>query len=152
VITDEIQIIHRILKISDPITLPIHISYFFFIIAASVAATSGREVHAATMVAQIARSDTPNVCAIKTAAFTTKSEESTRIHRLASNFVQFNTIPSLFSEEFLFLFKKIETRYHRSNTTRYIIQNVHIQNFSQKLQSVFSHVIRQSKIEIPKRM
>jgi hypothetical protein len=59
--TDEIPIIQRMLNISDPITFPIHISYFFLIIAASVAATSGSDVPAATIVAQIAHSDTQNV-------------------------------------------------------------------------------------------
>jgi hypothetical protein len=58
VITEEIQIIHNILNISDHTTFPIHISYFFLIIAAKVAATSGREVHAAIIVAQIAHSET----------------------------------------------------------------------------------------------
>jgi hypothetical protein len=56
--TAEIQIIHNILNISDQITFPTHISYFFFIIAAKVAATSGREVHAAMIVAHIAHSET----------------------------------------------------------------------------------------------
>ncbi len=55
VITDEIHTIHKMLKISDPITFHTHISYFFFIIAAKVAAISGKLVHAAIMVAQIAR-------------------------------------------------------------------------------------------------
>jgi len=58
VIIEEIPIIHRILNISDHITLPIHISYFFLTIAANVAATSGNDVQAATIVAQIAHSDT----------------------------------------------------------------------------------------------
>jgi hypothetical protein len=58
VITDEIPIIHRILKISDQTTFHTHISYLFLIIAANVAATSGRDVQAATIVAHIARSDT----------------------------------------------------------------------------------------------
>lgn len=58
VIIEEIQIIHKILNISDHTTFPIHISYFFFTIAAKVAATSGKEVHAAIIVAQIAHSET----------------------------------------------------------------------------------------------
>lgn len=52
------------LKISDQITLPTHMSYFLFIIAATVAAISGRLVHAATIVAPIAHSEIPNCCAI----------------------------------------------------------------------------------------
>ena len=58
VITADIQIIQSILNISDHITFHTHISYFFLIIAANVAATSGREVHAAMIVAQIAHSET----------------------------------------------------------------------------------------------
>ena len=58
VIPEEIQIIHNMLNISDHTTFPTHISYLFFIIAAKVAATSGREVHAAIIVAQIAHSET----------------------------------------------------------------------------------------------
>ncbi len=46
---------------SDPITFPTHMSYFFFIRAANVAATSGKLVPAAIIVAQIARSDTHKV-------------------------------------------------------------------------------------------
>ena len=58
VITADIQIIQSILNISDHITFHTHISYFFLIIAAKVAATSGREVHAAMIVAHIAHSET----------------------------------------------------------------------------------------------
>ena len=58
VITEEIQIIHNILNISDHTTFQTHISYLFLRIAAKVAATSGREVHAAIIVAQIAHSET----------------------------------------------------------------------------------------------
>ena len=64
VIIEEIQIIHNILNISDHTTFPIHISYFFFTIAAKVAATSGNEVHAAMIVAQIARCDIQKTSAI----------------------------------------------------------------------------------------
>ena len=50
-----IQMIHKVLKMFDPTRFAIHISYFFFIIAVMVVANSGRLVHAAIMVAQIAR-------------------------------------------------------------------------------------------------
>jgi hypothetical protein len=63
-ITELIQTIHKTLNISDPITFQTHISYFFLAIAAMVAAISGRLVPAATIVAQIARSETPKICAI----------------------------------------------------------------------------------------
>lgn len=56
--TAEIPIIQRILNISDHITFHTHISYFFLIIAAKVAAISGKLVPAAIIVAQIAHSDT----------------------------------------------------------------------------------------------
>ena len=100
VITDDIPIIHRILNISDHITFQTHISYFFFIIAAKVAATSGKDVHAATIVAQIAHSETQKFWAIKTAACTTKSEERTNIPKLASNFAVFKIIHKSFSFDF----------------------------------------------------
>ena len=122
VITAEIPIIHRILKISDPTTFPTHISYFFLIIAASVAATSGSDVQAATIVAQIAHSETQNVCAINTAAFTTKSEDITKIHRLASSFVQFSNIQSLFSDDLGFFLKKREIKNHIRSTHKNIHQ------------------------------
>ena len=51
------QIIPRVLNILDHTRLAIHISYFFFIIAVIVVANSGRLVHAAIIVAQIAHSD-----------------------------------------------------------------------------------------------
>ena len=104
VITADIQIIQSILNISDHITFHTHISYFFLMIAANVAATSGREVHAAMIVAQIARSETQKFWAINTAASTTKSEAKTRIHKLAISFAKFNIIHKSFSLDFhLFL-------------------------------------------------
>jgi hypothetical protein len=64
VITEDIQMIHKTLKISEPITFQTPISYLFLIIAASVAAISGRLVPAATIVAPIAHSDTQACSAI----------------------------------------------------------------------------------------
>ena len=122
VITDEIPIIHRILKISDHTTFPTHISYLFLIIAANVAATSGNDVQAATIVAQIAHSDTQKYWAINTAALTTRSDDSTNIHKLANNFVQFNIIHNLYSDQFLFLLKKRDIRNHAANTIKKIIE------------------------------
>jgi len=92
-ITELIPIIHKMLNISDHITFQTHISYFFFMIAATVVAISGRLVPAATMVAHIARSETPKVWAIKIAALTTSSEASTNIHKLAINFIIFMSVP-----------------------------------------------------------
>lgn len=57
------------------------------IIAATVAAISGRLVPAATIVAQMARSDTPKNWAIYTAAFTTWWDAKTRSHKLATSFM-----------------------------------------------------------------
>ena len=152
VITDEIPIIHKILNISDHTTLPTHISYFFFMIAASVAATSGSDVPAATIVAQIAHSDTQNDCAINTAALTTKSEDRTRIQRLARSLVQFNNIHNLLSQEFLFLLKRREIRYPISNTPRNILQYNQIHTLSQNVQSMLSPVMKQSSTLIQKRI
>jgi len=122
VITELIPIIQRTLKISEPITFPTPISYFFLTIAATVAASSGKEVPAATIVAPIAHSDTQKYCAINTAAFTTISDESTRTQRLAISFVVLRTIHSLFSDEFLFLFKNNETKKRSKSTPRKITQ------------------------------
>ena len=152
VMTDEIPIIQRMLNISDPITFPIHISYFFLIIAASVAATSGSDVPAATIVAQIAHSDTQNVWAINTAAFTTKSDESTSIPKLAISLVQFNSIHNLLSQEFLFLLKRREMRYPINNTHRNMLQYNQIHTLSQNVQSMFSQVTRQRRMLIQKSM
>ena len=55
VIVALIQIIPSVLKIFDPTRFPIHISNFFFKIAVTVVANSGKLVHAAIIVAQIAR-------------------------------------------------------------------------------------------------
>jgi hypothetical protein len=52
--TEDIHAIPSILNMSDQMTFPTHISYFFFIIAANVAAISGKLVPAAIIVAQIA--------------------------------------------------------------------------------------------------
>lgn len=131
VITELIHIIHNTLKISEPTTFQTHISYFFLAIAATVAANSGSEVHAATMVAHIAHSDTQKYCAIKTAAFTTKSDERTSTQRLAINFVKLSNIPNLFSEEFLFLLKKREIRNIIVRKHRNMIQYSDIQRWIQ---------------------
>lgn len=108
VMTEDIHTIQRILNISDQITFPTHISYFFFTIAANVAATSGKLVHAAIIVAQIAHSDTHKVWAMKTAESTTKSEDMTNNHILATNLVQFKNIQFFDSFEFHNFLNNIE--------------------------------------------
>ena len=75
VIIEEIQTIHRILNISDHITFHTHISYFFLIMAANVAAISGKLVHAAIIVAQMAHSDTHITVATYTAEATIISDD-----------------------------------------------------------------------------
>jgi hypothetical protein len=92
VITEEIHTIHKILNISDPITFHIHISYFFLIIAANVAAISGKLVPAAIIVAQIAHSDTHIAVATYTAAATIKSDDIIRSPILAIIFVTLSNI------------------------------------------------------------
>ena len=64
VIVALIQIIPSVLKIFDPTRFPIHISNFFFKIAVTVVANSGKLVHAAMIVAQIARCDIQKISAI----------------------------------------------------------------------------------------
>jgi len=75
VITAEIQTIQRILNMSEPITFHTHISYFFLIIAAKVVAISGKLVHAAIIVAQIAHSDIHITVATYTAEATMISDD-----------------------------------------------------------------------------
>ena len=122
VITEEIQIIHNILNISDHTTFPIHISYFFLMIAAKVAATSGREVHAAIIVAQIAHSETQRCWAIKTAEFTTKSDAITNTQILASNFAKFKIIHNSRSDHLPFFFLNEDMRKKTTNVMRNQIQ------------------------------
>ena len=117
-----IPIIPKILKISDPTTFPTPISYFFLAIAAIVAASSGKEVQAATIVAHIAHSETQKYCAINTAALTTKSEERTSTPRLAMSLVRVKSIHNLFSEECLSLLKNKETKNIIRRTERKTIQ------------------------------
>ena len=64
VIVALIQIIPSVLKIFDPTKFPIHISNFFFNIAVTVVANSGKLVPAAIIVAQIARCDIQKISAI----------------------------------------------------------------------------------------
>ncbi len=102
VITEEIQIIHKILNISDHITFHTHISYFFLIIAAKVAAISGKLVPAAIIVAQIARSDIQMTVATYTADATIMSDDITNSPILAIILVIFKSIQ--FSCSFLLCF------------------------------------------------
>jgi hypothetical protein len=64
VIVALIQIIPSVLKIFDQTKFQTHISYFFFNIAVTVVANSGRLVQAAIIVAQIARCDIQKISAI----------------------------------------------------------------------------------------
>lgn len=64
VIVALIQMIPRVLKIFDPTKFPIHISNLFFMIAVIVVANSGKLVHAAIIVAQIARCDIQKISAM----------------------------------------------------------------------------------------
>ena len=64
VIVALIQMIHSVLNIFDQTKFQIHISNFFFKIAVIVVANSGKLVHAAMIVAQMARCDIHNISAI----------------------------------------------------------------------------------------
>ena len=64
VIVALIQMIPSVLNILDPTKFPIHISNFFFSIAVTVVANSGKLVHAAIIVAHIARCDIQKTSAI----------------------------------------------------------------------------------------
>ena len=102
VIIEEIQFIQSILNISDPITFHTHISYFFLIIAAKVAAISGKLVPAAMIVAQIAHSEIQIVVATYTAEATITSDDSINSQILAIIFVILSNIQ--FSCSFLLFF------------------------------------------------
>ena len=99
---EEIPTIQRILNISDHITFPTHMSYFFLIIAANVAAISGKLVPAAIMVAQIAHSEIQITVATYTADATIISDDITKSQILAIILVTFNSIQ--FSCSFLLCF------------------------------------------------
>lgn len=91
-ITALIHMIPNVLKILDHIRLASHMSYFFLIIAVIVVANSGKLVHAAIIVAQMAHCDIHRVWAIYTAASTIISEAITKSPILATSFVIFKSI------------------------------------------------------------
>ncbi len=112
----DIHTIHSILNMSDPITFHTHISYFFLIIAVMVAAISGRLVHAAIIVAQIAHCDTHKLSAINTAEATITSEDITNNPILVIILVILSKIQ--FSCSFLlFFFLLNNERKNKSRTT-----------------------------------
>ena len=102
-ITEDIHAIPSILNISDQITFPTHISYFFLIIAANVAAISGKLVPAAIMVAPIAHCDIQSCSATNTAEATMTSADITSSQILAMSFVIFSHILFFSASHFLFL-------------------------------------------------
>lgn len=102
-ITEDIPAIPSILNISDQITFPTHISYFFLIIAANVAAISGKLVPAAIMVAPIAHCDIHSCSATNTAESTMTSADITSSQILAMSFVIFSHILFFSASHFLFL-------------------------------------------------
>lgn len=129
VIVALIQTIPSVLNIFDPTRFPIPISYFFFTIAVTVVANSGKLVHAAIIVAPIARCDIQKISAIYTAESTTTSDDKTKSHKLAINFPIFS---SIHFDHFFF-----HTISDKMNSTIKIQQkiplNVHIQNDMSKV-------------------
>ena len=91
-ITALTQMIPSVLNIFDHIRFATHISYFFLTIAVIVVANSGKLVHAAMIVAQIAHSDIHKVWAINTVASTITSDAITSSPILATSFVMFKSI------------------------------------------------------------
>ena len=128
VITEEIQTIQRILKISDHITFHTHMSYFFLIIAANVAAISGKLVHAAIIVAQIAHSDTHKVVATYTAAATIISDDIIKRPILAIILVTFNNIHVSSSFLLCFFLLNIDKEKRNRRTHMNIIEYADNQN------------------------
>ena len=86
------QIIPSVLNTFDHTRFATHISYFFFAIAVKVVANSGKLVHAAIIVAQIAHSDIHRAWARKTAASTITSDAITNSQMLATSLAIFKII------------------------------------------------------------
>lgn len=138
------QIIHRVLKMFDHTKLATHISYFFFMIAVIVVASSGRLVQAAIIVAQIARSDIHKVCAINTAQSTITSDAITKSQILAISLVMFKSIhlDVSFAHGILLLNAMIINIINRTATNISLIQSIPI--FIRNLQEVISMFIKAS--------
>lgn len=129
--------IHKVLNIFDPTRFATHMSYFFLMIAVIVVANSGKLVHAAMTVAQIAHCDIHRKSAINTAASTITSEAITKSQILAISLVIFNSIP--FDVSFaqgMLLLKAIITNIKNSRATNIpLILSIH--NSSLKPSFVF---------------
>ena len=140
------QMIHSVLNIFDQTRLATHISYFFLIIAVIVVANSGRLVHAAIIVAQIAHSDIHRVWAINTAASTITSEAITKSQILATSFVIFNSIhlDVSFTHGIALLNAIITNNNARIATNIQLTQS--IPRFIRNLHEVISMLMKASKI------
>ena len=146
VITEEIQTIHKILNISDHITFHTHISYFFLIMAAKVAAISGKLVPAAIIVAQIAHSDTHITVATYTAEATMISDDIISNPILEIIFVIFSSIQFSCSI-LLFLFLLNIERQNRNIITHIkILEYADSQNSILNQFSVLIFIIDKMKI------
>ena len=150
VITEEIQTIHRILKISDHITFPTHISYFFLIIAAKVAAISGRLVPAAIIVAQIAHSDIQIAVATYTADATIISDDIIKRPILAIILVMLSNIHVSSSFLLCFFLLNIDKEKRNRSTHMNIIEYADNQNSMLNQFSVFMLNIDKMKIHANK--
>ncbi|MBR7037192.1 hypothetical protein IKI14_05050 [bacterium] len=150
VIIEEIQTIQRILNISDQITFPTHISYFFLIIAAKVAAISGRLVPAAIIVAQIAHSDTQMAVATYTADATMMSDDITKRPILAIIFVMLSNIQVSSSLLLRFFLLNIESENRNKSTHMNIIEYADSQKSILNPFSVFILNIDRIKIHVNK--
>ena len=147
---DEIHTIQRILNISDPITFQTHISYFFLIIAAKVAAISGKLVHAAIIVAQIAHSDTHSAVATYTADATIISEDIIKSHILAIILVIFNNIHVSCSLLLCFFLLNTDRKNRNRSTHINITEYADNQNSMLNQFSVFIFTIDKMKIQVNK--
>ena len=151
-IIEEIQTIQRILNISDPITFPTHISYFFLIIAAKVAAISGKLVPAAIIVAQIAHSDTHMAVATYTADATIMSDDITKSPILAIILVIFSNIHVSCSLLLCLFLLNIDKENRNRSTHINIIEYADSQNSMLNQFSVFIFTIDKMKIQVNKYM
>ena len=150
VITEEIQTIQRILKISDHITFPTHISYFFLIIAAKVAAISGKLVPAAIIVAHIAHSDTQIAVATYTAAATIISDDIIKRPILAIILVILSNIHVSSSFLLCFFLLNIDKEKRNRSTHINIIEYADSQNSMLNHFSVLIFMTDKMKIHVNK--
>ena len=143
------QIIPSVLNIFDHTRFATHISYFFLAIAVKVVASSGKLVHAAMIVAQIAHSDIHSVLARNTATFTITSEAISNSQMLATSLAIFRSI----CFDVSFPMGTFDLNIIIKNNNSNIAMNISLIESIQKLNSkdsLFTLIFINAKIKTPK--